>query len=480
MYRKYRPFSFRELIGQDIIVQALTSQIKTGKISHAYLFTGSRGTGKTSTARILARAINCESPVEGNPCGKCAQCKLSANLDIIELDAASNNGVDSIRELRDDVSYLPSSGKYKVYIIDEVHMLSASAYNALLKTLEEPPQHVIFVLCTTNPEKISATILSRCMRFDFHLVPVEILAKHLKTILGKEGVKADDEAVMHIAKLGEGSVRDMLSIADRCITVGSDLTIEKVLDITGTGRTDDCLEITRAAFGSQPGAIIQKIEDLASRGRSIPSVSSDLASFARDVMLIKATGENTPGLTKDAYVKIKALADTIPFDFLLSFVRALGQADSEIRYSLSPKTVLECALLSVCKFDDGIAAPVIAKREYASPTAVRSREEVLSVIGFIRRELDKRNLNRLGGVFSSLSPDSCGISGDVLTITVESKYFDILNETKNKGCLNEICKEKNLKPVIVKKEEPVQEDGDLDFLNESGLEVEIVSGRKRR
>ena len=484
LYRKYRPKTFKELIGQDIIVQALTNQIKKGKVSHAYLFTGSRGTGKTSTARILARAINCESPVDGNPCGKCAQCltPTGANMDVIEIDAASNNGVDAIRELREDVSFLPSSGKYKVYIIDEVHMLTASAYNALLKTLEEPPRHVIFVLCTTNPEKISATILSRCMRFDFHLVSLAVLSNHLKYVLDSEGIKYDDKAISHIARLGEGSVRDMLSIADRCITLGGDLSLNKVLDITGTGRVDDCFELLSAAFKSNPGKIITKIEDLAAKGKSITSISSELASFARDVMLIKADSSSNAGLTEDGIVGAKKLAEAIPFDFLLKTVRTLGQAEAEIRYSLSPKTVLECALLSLCGFDDEkiVSSKEVEDKKIARKYPQKSREEVMAIVGHIRAKLDENNLARLGGIFSMLKEENFSVEGNKITMTVDKGYADILNDGKNLEILSAICKEKGLSIEIRQIEEKNDTEENLDFLNDSSLKVEIVSGRKRR
>ena len=219
LYRKYRPATFDKIVRQEHVVRVLTNQIERGEVGHAYLFTGPRGTGKTSVARIFARAVNCEHPVNGSPCGKCATClALSQNtLDIVEIDAASNNGVGEMRDLREKVQYPPVSGKYKVYIIDEVHMLTDSAFNALLKTLEEPPAHAIFILATTEPHKIPATILSRCMRLDFKLIPEEDLEKHLAGILDEMGRPYEQEAVAAIARAGAGSDRDMLSIAEMCL-----------------------------------------------------------------------------------------------------------------------------------------------------------------------------------------------------------------------------------------------------------------------
>ena len=237
LYRRYRPISFDEVIGQGHIVRTLVNQIKTDNISHAYLFTGTRGTGKTTVARIFARAINCENPVNGNPCGKCSACvelQKPGNMDILEIDAASNSTVDEIRDLREKVKYPPVIGKYKVYIIDEVHMLSTSAFNALLKTLEEPPSHAVFILATTDVHKLPQTILSRCMRFDFKLLSVKDISDNLKRIFDDIGKKYSEEAINLIATSAEGSVRDSLSIADMCASYAGDtITYDDVLEVLG-------------------------------------------------------------------------------------------------------------------------------------------------------------------------------------------------------------------------------------------------------
>ena len=289
LYRKYRPQVFDEVVGQDHIVKTLINQIKFDKISHAYLFTGSRGTGKTSIAKIFARAINCTNLKNGSPCGECEVCKSleGTNIDVLEIDAASNNGVDEIRELREKVKYPPVVGRYKVYIIDEVHMLSISAFNALLKTLEEPPKQTVFVLATTEVHKLPATILSRCIRFDFKLVPLETLTSHLENILKKEGVKYEDTAVNVIARAGEGSVRDTLSIADRCVSfAGDNLTYQKVIDVLGVSERDTLIKITDLILTKDIGNALVELDKVLSGGKSPLVFSNDLISYFRDLLLI--------------------------------------------------------------------------------------------------------------------------------------------------------------------------------------------------
>ncbi|MBR0104763.1 MAG: DNA polymerase III subunit gamma/tau, partial [Firmicutes bacterium] len=238
LYRKYRPKVFSDVIGQEHIVKTLKNQIAGGKISHAYLFCGTRGTGKTSTAKIFARAINCLNPKDGEPCMECEMCVADMegrSVNVIEIDAASNRGIDSIKELREDIKYAPAEGTYKVYIIDEIHMLTTEAFNALLKTLEEPPKHVVFILATTDPQKIPATILSRCQRYDFKRITAEEITETIKKYLELEGINADEDAVKYVAYLGDGSMRDSLSILDQCLAYFSDehITLEKILDVTG-------------------------------------------------------------------------------------------------------------------------------------------------------------------------------------------------------------------------------------------------------
>ncbi|MDD6903451.1 MAG: DNA polymerase III subunit gamma/tau, partial [Candidatus Borkfalkiaceae bacterium] len=291
LYRRFRPSGFDSLIGQDHVVRTLVNQINSDKIGHAYLFCGARGTGKTSAAKIFARAINCLSPVNGSPCGKCAVCKALAdpsNLDIVEMDAASNNKVENVREIRDKIQYPPVSGKYKVYIIDEVHMLTTEAFNALLKTLEEPPKHAVFILATTEVHKLPSTILSRCMRFDFRLIPTREIAELIGKIYREIGKDYDEDAVNAVARAGNGSVRDALSVADICASYrDGKLTYADVLAVLGATDGDVVVSLLSDIFDSKTGDMLSKVEELADSGKSIGVLCKDIISALRETVICK-------------------------------------------------------------------------------------------------------------------------------------------------------------------------------------------------
>lgn len=351
LYRKYRPQTFDEVIGQSHIIRTLVNQIKNDKIGHAYLFCGSRGTGKTSTAKIFARAINCENPVNGSPCGKCETCKALTgnNIDILEIDAASNNGVDEIRDLREKVKYPPVNGRYKVYIVDEVHMLSPSAFNALLKTLEEPPAHAVFILATTEVHKLPATILSRCMRFDFGLVSVEDLSNLLKKVFKNENVNAEDSAIEVIARAGEGSVRDTLSIADRCISYsGENLTYKSVMEVLGTTEKDMLLSIAEKILSGSMGESMIELDRVLSNGKIPLVLSKDLISYFRDLMIIQTLGDKAKTLivaSPDTFEKMKLQATAESYNKIVSLINNLSAVEAELRYSINPRIVLETAII---------------------------------------------------------------------------------------------------------------------------------------
>ncbi len=349
-YRMFRPDTLDKVVRQEHIVKILKNQIESGKIGHAYLFCGPRGTGKTSVAKIFARAINCEHPVNGSPCGECATCKAigkGGNLDISEIDAASNNGVDEMRDLREKVQYPPVAGKYKVYIIDEVHMLTASAFNAVLKTLEEPPAHAVFILATTEPQKIPATILSRCMRFDFKLIPQEDLEGLLKGILQKIGKEYEEEAVSAIARAGAGSARDTLSIADMCVSYSTGkLTYKDVNAVLGSA---DFYEIAKAAdyiLTDDAQNALSCIESILAGGKGVGVLVKDFLNYLNNVAIAKMCrdGDKILNLPEEMYSCIKKSASADGHK-ILRCSEILAKAESDMRYSSDARITLETAVL---------------------------------------------------------------------------------------------------------------------------------------
>ena len=356
LYRKYRPKTFEEVIGQDHIIKTLKNQVENAEISHAYLFFGTRGTGKTSTAKILSKAINCLHPVNGSPCLKCEVCKAlddPSSLDILEIDAASNNRVDEIRDLKDKIKYPPVNGKYKVYIIDEVHMLTDSAFNALLKTLEEPPSHAVFILATTEAHKLPATILSRVMRFDFKLVTLEDLIKLVKNIFKKENIIADDESIKAICIEGEGSVRDTLSIADVCASYSqNNITYEKVLQALGTTTTQTLEKICNAIIDKNAKELLSTIYSLFEQGKSFSVLTKDLITYFRNLLLVKSL-ENANTLLQfpnEVYLSMKEIAKKVKEHTLLRYMQVLSTMESELKYSKNERLLFETATL-LCIFE---------------------------------------------------------------------------------------------------------------------------------
>lgn len=354
LYRKYRPDSFDKVIGQDHIVRTLKNQIATDSIGHAYIFTGTRGTGKTSVAKIFARAVNCLHPVDGSPCGKCENCLELAspsNFDILEIDAASNNSVDQIRELTDKINFPPTIGKYKVYIVDEVHMLSKAAFNALLKTLEEPPSHAIFILATTEIHQIPATILSRCLRFDFRLVPSAVIAKRIRFIFDDIGVKYESEAVDLIAQAGAGSVRDALSVADMCVSYcAGNVTYEGVLEVLGAA---DPKQLQKLASAIADGNVDEALKDVANfcdLGKSIPILAQDIATLFRNVLYIKncSSAKALLALPESIYSALKDMADKYTTEKCMSVMKIMSGLEGEFRYSAQHRILFESAVVLAC------------------------------------------------------------------------------------------------------------------------------------
>ena len=357
LYRKYRSQNFDEIVGQKHIITSLTNQIKNNQVGHAYLFTGTRGTGKTSIAKIFAKAINCPHSHNGNPCNKCEICESitnGTNVDILEIDAASNNRVDEIRELREKVKYPPVTCKYKVYIIDEVHMLTDSAFNALLKTLEEPPAYVVFILATTEVQKLPATILSRCLRFDFKLLTDEQLEAHLKYVFDDSKIKYESDALALLAKLGCGSVRDTLSIADMCVAYSNrNVTYSSVIEAVGMTDRQTLKSITKCLLEGNKGELLSTINLVASAGKNLVQLAKDMVGFVRDVLVCKTCKDykNILKLSADSIKDLEELAGITTTEKLIEILTKLSALDNEFRFSTSPRNLLEITLVSLCDFE---------------------------------------------------------------------------------------------------------------------------------
>lgn len=363
LYRKWRPRRFADVVGQPHVTRTLLNELRGGHIAHAYLFTGSRGTGKTTCAKILSKAVNCLSPIDGDPCGECENCRGiddGSILDVIEIDAASNNGVDNIRDLREEVNYTPAKAKYRVYIIDEVHMLSAGAFNALLKTLEEPPEHVIFILATTEVHKLPATILSRCQRFDFHRIPPEEIAGRLQYVAGEEKIDLTEGAALMLARLADGAMRDALSLLDRCAGRNEKITEQLVSETTGMAGHDYLYTLSGAAADGDSGAAVAALDDLHNGSCDMNTLATELLGHYRNMMIIKTAKEPEKLIvcTREELEELRAQSDRFTLDQILYNLDLLQRSLENIRRGADRRTELEMALIRMCTpaLSDGIAA----------------------------------------------------------------------------------------------------------------------------
>ncbi len=367
LYRAWRPDTFTGIVGQDAVTRTLKRQVMTGRIAHAYLFCGTRGTGKTSAAKVLARAINCLDPRDGDPCGECEICRAlrqENSMDVVEIDAASNNGVDEIRDLREKVKYPPALTKYKVYIVDEVHMLSTGAFNALLKTLEEPPKHVVFILATTEPQRLPATILSRCQRFDFHRISMDVIIERLMVVLGGIGRTASEEALTEIARAAEGALRDALSLLDVCLSyTDGEVTGQLARDVLGTAGRAAMFEFADALIDGDAGGALTQIDAAMRRGSDPQVFMRDAVAHLRGVMLAGAVPDGLAELMEitpeDAARFVGQAARTAP-DALERIMELFMRAESDAKWASRPRTMLELAAVRACHPE---AEPDAALRE---------------------------------------------------------------------------------------------------------------------
>jgi len=502
LYRKYRPQTFEGVIGQNHIVKTLINQINKDKIGHAYLFCGSRGTGKTSTAKIFAKAINCLNPQNGSPCLECEVCKALAgnNIDVLEIDAASNNGVDEIRDLREKVKYPPVNGKYKVYIIDEVHMLSPSAFNALLKTLEEPPSYAVFILATTEVHKIPATILSRLLRFDFGLVSVKELSDLLVDIFKKENILSEPEAIEIIARAGEGSVRDTLSIADRCVSYSQEtLTYKNVMDILGTTEKESLAKIIGFILNGDLGGSLNELDEVLSSGKSPLVLSKDMIAYLRDLLIIN-TLENAKKMVianENVYSVMQQQATDNNYQKIVSAITNLSEVEAELRYSISPRIVLETAIiktLAKVNLEERIEklegmlngnSSIIVKRENSSVqetinkpqqtvtekssnTVVDDSNLLGKLLGFLREHKDMSLLACVRQV------KKVNVNNNVAEFYLEDQMtLDLVNREKYKPVLTEFFDSLGLKYIFKVVETKAKQNNVQALENAFGGKLEI-------
>ena len=355
LYRKWRPDEFEEVKGQEHVVTTLKNQIIHDRIGHAYLFCGTRGTGKTTVAKLFAKAVNCEHPLaDGSPCNECATCKTissGSSLDVIEMDAASNNGVDNIRDIRENVQYTPTSGKYKVYIIDEAHMLSGGAFNALLKTLEEPPSYVIFILATTESHKIPITIRSRCQKYDFRRIGLEVIYDRLADLLQREGIEAEEKAVRYVAKVADGSMRDALSLLDQCISyyLGQTLTYDKVLEVLGAVDVEIFNQLMQHVADNNTTQALKIIDEIIWQGRELSQFVSDFTWYMRNLLLIKSSDavNDQLDISTENLESMRQIADSVDMVALMRYIRVFSEMSNQIRYSTQKRVTLELAIIKL-------------------------------------------------------------------------------------------------------------------------------------
>ena len=471
LYRKFRPQEFEDVKGQEHIVTTLKNQIKADRIGHAYLFCGTRGTGKTTVAKIFAKAVNCEHPVDGSPCGECPVCQgiaAGTSMNVIEIDAASNNGVDNIRQIREEVAYRPTEGKFKVYIIDEVHMLSAGAFNALLKTLEEPPAYVIFILATTEVHKIPITILSRCQRYDFHRISIDTITDRLSELMKTEQVEVEERALRYVAKAGDGSMRDALSLLDQCIAfhLGEKLTYENVLEVLGAVDTEIFSKLLRQVIDRDVVGAIRTVDNLVDEGRELGQLVNDFTWYMRNLLLIQSADdmEEVLDMSEEYLAALREEAAMVSQETLMRYIRIFSELGNQIKFASQKRILLEIAIIKLCKpqmeqdyssllermdelehkIETGTVAAVPASSVESMPRKAQTPIEKPALPKAVPDDITQvmRNwksiISESGGItkqYLNRAVPSLGNAGELLLVFDDANAYSYLNEDKA-GCMS--------------------------------------------
>lgn len=448
LYRKFRPLTFSEFVGQEHITRTLKNQIIAGRVGHAYLFNGGRGTGKTSAAKVLSRAVNCLNPKDGEPCNECEICKSILNgslTDVVEMDAASNNSVEDIRQIREEVNFLPTKAKYRVYIIDEVHMLSTGAFNALLKTLEEPPEHVKFILATTEPQKLPATILSRCQRFDFKKISNEDIKKRLKIITKETGITISEEALNTISILSEGAMRDGISILERCIQDGeTEITNEKIKDLVGIPKFEYIYKITESLIEKNSDKALEATEEVINEGKDLYNFLWEIIKYIKDILILKSRGK-LELYSKEELEKIKELSEKTTKERLFYLIKELSEMENDIKWS-TQKTIM---------FQTGIIKLTVENNNYG--------EDIEERVSKLEKKIESGDLQIKAPTYSvstpvekstnsSVKPKSetkANPKNTIANIKSEEYWPKVVNNLKNKGKITLFTNLMNTKAVEI-------------------------------
>ena len=480
LYRKWRPKTFSQVVGQDHITGTLQRQVAEGRTAHAYLFTGTRGTGKTTCARILAKAVNCLHPEDGAPCNRCEACRgidSGSLLDVTELDAASNSRVDDIRELLSESVYTPTVLKKRVYIIDEVHMLSAGAFNALLKTLEEPPSYVIFILATTEAHKIPVTILSRCQRYDFHRISIDTIASRLSDLMEQEQVEVEERAIRYVAKAGDGSMRDALSLLDQCIAfhLGEKLTYENVLEVLGAVDTEVFSRLLRRILDEDVTGAIRILGELIDDGRELSQLVNDFTWYMRNLLLLQSSDdmEEVLDISKDNLEALKEEAALVKPETLIRYIRVFSELSSQVKFASQKRIMVEIAIIKLCrpqmeksydsvldrinsiekKLENGI--PVAAQAAQTQAAQTQDMQQAAASGPIVKKELPKAIpqdiselmkhwksiLSEMGAtskVYLNKAVTSLGNSSDLILMFDDENAYEYLSENRA-GCMDTLA-----------------------------------------